>query len=192
MSDELLSFDPEKTALIVVDLQNFTLALNTVPHATADVLANAIRLAEACRKVGILVVLVRVGHEAAKVPHPAPLTDSKFSGFEYGPDAKEIPPSLGPREGDIVVDKYNWGAFYGTSLDVHLRRRGIGRLIVCGLTAHIGVDTTMRHAQERGYDQVLVSDAVAAFTMEEHDYTLKTIAPRLACVRTTDQILAAL
>ena len=192
MNDDVLTFDPEKTALIVVDLQNFTLAMNTVPHATVEVLANAIRLANACREAGIVVVLVRVGHDAAKVPHPAPLTDSKFSGFDYGPDAKEIPPSLGPRDGDVVVDKYNWGAFYGTNLDVHLRRRGIGTQIMCGLTTHVGVDTTMRHAQERGYDQVLVSDAVAAFTIEEHDYTLRSIAPRLARVRTTDQVLAAL
>jgi len=192
MSDDAMSFDPGQTALIVVDLQNFTVALNTVPHMATDVLANAIRLADACREAGILVVLVRVGHDAAKVPQLAPLTDSKFSGFDYGPDAKEIPPELGPKDGDVLVDKYNWGAFYGTNLDVHLRRRGIRTLIVCGLTTHIGVDTTMRHAQERGYDQVLVSDAVAAFTLEEHDYTLKTIAPRLSRVRTTDQVLAAL
>src|SRR3546814_1821850 len=70
---------------------------------------------------GVQVVLVRVGHDTAKVPHPKPITDSSFSGFQYGPDAKEIPPELGPEAGDIVVDKYNWGSFYGTNLDIHLR-----------------------------------------------------------------------
>lgn len=192
MSDAKLSFEAKTTALVVVDLQNFTLAMNTVPIPTSDVLANNIRLAQACRKAGIQVVLVRVGHEDAKVPHPSPLTDASFSGFQFGPGAKEIPPELGPEEGDIIVDKYNWGAFHGTNLDTHLRRRGIRTLIVTGLVTNIGVDTTLRHAQERGYDQVMVSDAVAAMTQEEHDYTLKFVAPKLARVRTTDEVLAAL
>lgn len=192
MSDAKLSFEAKTTALVIVDLQNFTLAMNTVPIPTSEVLANNIRLAQACRKAGIQVVLIRVGHEDVKVPHPSPLTDASFSGFQFGPGAKEIPPELGPEEGDIIVDKYNWGAFHGTNLDVHLRRRGIRTLIVTGLVTNIGVDTTMRHAQERGYNQVMVSDAVAAMTQEEHDYTLKFVAPKLARVRTTDEVLAAL
>src|SRR3546814_14989092 len=89
---------------------------------------------------GVQVVLVRVGHDTAKVPHPKPITDSSFSGFQYGPDAKEIPPELGPEAGDIVVDKYNWGSFYGTNLDIHLRRREIQTLIVTGLVTNIGLD----------------------------------------------------
>jgi nicotinamidase-related amidase len=192
MTEAKLNFDPKTAALVIVDLQKFTLAMNTVPIATSDVLANSIRLAQACRKAGIQVVLIRVGHEDAKVPHPSPLTDASFSGFQFGPGAKEIPPELGPEEGDIIVDKYNWGAFYGTNLDVHLRRRGIRTLIVTGLVTNIGVDTTLRQAQERGYDQVLVSDAVAAMTQKEHDYTLNFVAPKLARVRTTEQVLAAL
>src|SRR3546814_5896380 len=88
--------------------------LETVPTPSAQVLANSVRLARACRAAGVQVVLVRVGHDTAKVPHPKPITDSSFSGFQYGPDAKEIPPELGPEAGDIVVDKYNWGSFYGT------------------------------------------------------------------------------
>ncbi|MBM0171265.1 isochorismatase family protein [Altererythrobacter sp. C41] len=192
MSNDELTFEPETTALVVVDLQNFTIAMNTVPTPASQVLANSIRLARACRSAGIQVVLVRVGHDAAKVPPVKPVTDASFSGFEFGPGAKEIPQELGPEDGDIVVDKYNWGAFHGTNLDIHLRRRGIRTLIVTGLVTNVGVDTTMRHAHERGYDQVMVSDAVAAMTQEEHDYTCRIIAPRLARVRTTEQVLAAI
>lgn len=192
MGKDGLSFERKRTALVVVDMQNFTIEMDTLPTPAAGVLANSVRLAQACREAGILVVLVRVGHDSAKVPHPKPITDSSFSGFQSSPDAKEIPSELGPEGGDIVVDKYNWGAFYGTNLDIHLRRRGIQTLIVTGLVTNIGVDTTMRQAQERGYDQVMVSDAVAAMTQEEHDYTLKIIAPRLARIRTTEQVLAAL
>src|SRR4051812_450127 len=94
-----LSFDPAATGPVLVDLQNFTLAMETVPHSAADVLANSIRLAEACRSAGILVVLVRVGHDDNKMPHPAPKTDQSFGGFQQGPAAKEIPAELGPRLG---------------------------------------------------------------------------------------------
>ncbi|MGE0586789.1 MAG: isochorismatase family protein [Flavobacteriaceae bacterium] len=192
MNDMALDFEPASTALVVVDLQNFALALNTVPIPTADVLANTVRIADACRDQNILVVLIRVGHEQNKLPHPSPKIDAGFSGFQNGPDAKEIAPALGPKPGDVVVDKYNWGAFHGTSLDTHLRRRGIRTLIMTGLVTNVGVDTTMREAQAHGYDQVLVKDAVAAMSLEEHDYILNYIAPRLSRVRSTEEVLAAI
>ena len=191
MSDAL-AFDPDTTALVIVDLQNFTIGLTTVPTPAPQVLVNSIALARACRKAKMLVALIRVGHPDGNVPQLEPRTDTPFGGFEFPEGAREIPPELGPEPGDIVVDKYNWGAFYGTSLDTHLRRRGIRTLIVTGLVTNIGVDTTMRHAQERGYDQVLVSDAVAAFTLPEHEHVITSIAPRLARIRTTEQVLAAL
>src|SRR3546814_13194831 len=120
------------------------------------------------------------------------MIESSFSGFQYGPDAKEIPPELGPGAGDIVVDKYNWGSFYGTNLHIHLRRREIQTLIVTGLVPNIGVDTTMRHAQERGYDQVMVIDAVAALTLEEHEHTLGIISPSNPRVAHTYAVRASL
>ena len=192
MEAAALELDPARSALIVVDLQNFTIAMDTVPTAARDVLANAVRLAEACRQAGILVVLVRVGHDLNKMPHPSPKTDAGFSVFQAGPGAKELAPALGPEPGDVIVDKYNWGAFHGTNLDAHLRRRGIQTLLMTGLVTNIGVDTTMREAQAHGYDQVLVSDAVAAMSLEEHDHMLKYVAPRLSRVRTTGEVLAAI
>lgn len=189
-----LAIDPKSTALLVVDLQNFTMKMPTAPYTAQEVLAANVRLADACRTKGVKVVLIRVGHGGDAAP-PAVTNqrvDQGFSGFDYPNDAFEIAPALGPKPGDLIVDKYNWGAFYGTNLDIHLRRRGIKTLIVTGLVTNIGVDTTMRHAQERGYAQILAHDACAAFSLEEHDYTLKKVAPRLALVRSTDQILAAL
>lgn len=192
MSETVLDFELQSTALVVVDLQNFALALDTVPIPTSEVLANTVRIADVCRDKGILVVLIRVGHDDNKTPHPSPKIDAGFSGFQMGPGAKELAPALGPKPGDVIVDKYNWGAFHGTNLDTHLRRRGIRTLIMTGLVTNIGVDTTMREAQARGYDQVMVSDAVAAMSPEEHEYTLKYVAPRLSRVRTTEEVLAAI
>ena len=188
---EDLALDAGTTALVVVDLQNFTVALPLVPHSGREVLANAVRLADACREAGMPVVLVRVGYDP-KVPQLRPVADRLFAGFEFPPGAKDIAPELGPHAQDIIVDKYNWGAFFGTDLDVHLRRRGIRTLIVCGLVTNIGVDTTMRHAQERGYEQILAHDATSAMSAEEHDYVLKHVAPRLARVRSTDAVVAAI
>ncbi len=192
MSEANLGLDPKTTALVIVDVQNFTIGLNLVPWSGQQVLANNVRLADACRKAGIAVVLVRVGHDSHLMPSLEPVADSRFSAFQFPPGAKEIPDELGPKEGDIIVDKYNWGAFFGTNLDTHLRRRGIRTLIVTGIVTNIGVDTTMRHAHERGYNQVLVSDGCGAISLEEHESTLRFVAPRLARVRTTDEVLAAL
>jgi nicotinamidase-related amidase len=186
---EPLSLDPATTALILVDLQNFTVDMATVPLSGRQVLDNSTRLAKACRDAGIAVVLVRVGHEDHSVPSLRPVTDAPFSGFQFPPGAKEIAADLGPEPQDIIIDKYNWGAFYGTNMDVHLRRRGIKTLIVGGLVINIGVDTTMRHAHERGYDQILVTDATAAMSIEEYDYTLRFVAPRLSRVRTSGEII---
>lgn len=187
-----LTIDTATTALVLVDFQNFTKVMNTVPFTGAQSLANGVRLADACRAKGILVVLIRVGHDANKTPHPNLPVDHSFSGFEYPPNPMEICAELGPKPGDIIVDKYNWGAFYQTNLDAQLRRRGIKTLIVGGLVTHIGVDTTMRQAQERNYAQILASDAVAAFELSQHEHVLQHVAPRLAKVRTTDQIVAAI
>lgn len=192
MDAEGLSFDPQTTALILVDIQNFSVAMDLQPVSGGQVLATAARLADACRRAGIPVVLVRVGHDDNLMPHPSPKIDASFGAFQMPPGAKDVPAELGPKRGDIVVDKYNWGAFYGTNLDSHLRRRGIRTLIVGGITTNIGVDTTMRQAHERGYDQVLVEDAVAATTLEEHAYTLKFVSPRLSRVRKADEVLGAI
>lgn len=192
MGDAMLDLDPGRTALLIVDLQNFTVAMTTAPRPASEVLANAVRLASACRAAGLPVILVRVGHDQNRMPHPSPRVDAGFSGFQLDAAAKEIAPALGPEPGDIVVDKYNWGAFHGTNLDTHLRRRGIRTLIVGGLVTNIGVDTTMREAQAHGYDQIMVSDMVAAASNEEHDYTMKYVAPRLSRVRPTQAVIEAI
>lgn len=192
MTTHELTINAKTTALVLVDFQNFSVKLQTTPISAHQALANGVRLADACRERDVLVVLVRVGHPSNHTPHPNLPIDQAFSGFDYSDNPMEICSALGPNEGDVIVDKYNWGAFYQTNLDAQLRRRGIATLIVGGLVTHIGVDTTMRQAQERNYAQILASDAVAAFEISQHEHVLQHVAPRLSKVRTTDQILAAL
>ena len=190
MEPEGIRIDAGMTALIVVDMQNFTVVMDTKPTPASQVLANCVRLAEACREAGVLVVLVRVGHSDNAMPNPDVPSEANFAGsFVLTNDMRELAPQLTPGKRDVVVDKYNWGAFHGTNLDTHLRRRGIDTLLMAGLVTNIGVETTMREAYARGYAQVLITDAVAAMTETEHDYTLKFIAPRISRLRTTAQVL---
>ena len=97
-----------------------------------------------------------------------------------------------PLAGDIVITKRQWGAFYGTELDLQLRRRGVDTIVLCGISTNIGVETTARDAFERGYQQVFVEDAMAARSGEEHTATVSTLFPRIGRVRATDEVVAAL
>lgn len=187
-----INIEAAKTALLLIDFQNFTTRFDTVPISGMEAATNAARLAACCRSAGIHVVLVRVGHPDRAVPGVRPAIDTLPAGFSTGSDGYELAPILDVQPTDIIVDKYNWGAFHGTNLDTHLRRRGIETLVVGGLVLGIGVDTTMREAMAMGFNQILASDATASFSTEEYDYTMKSIIPRLARIRTVDEIIAAI
>ncbi|MFC8533846.1 isochorismatase family protein [Streptomyces sp. NPDC057249] len=176
--------DP-RTALIVVDLQKGITALPTA-HPSADVIANAATLADAFRAKGLPVVLVRVtGGAPGRTEGPA------RSG-KPAADWAEIVPELGPREGDVVVTKQQWGAFYGTDLDLQLRRRGVTQVVVAGIATSIGVESTARSAHEHGYHVTLATDAMTDMSGEAHDNSVRLIFPRLGETGTTDEIVKLL
>jgi nicotinamidase-related amidase len=108
------------------------------------------------------------------------------------PDWSEIVPELEPEKADVVVTKRQWGAFYGTDLDLQLRRRGIDTIILCGISTNVGVESTARDAYERGYQQIFVEDAMSARATEEHTHTVSTVFARIGRVRSTAEVLAAL
>ena len=85
-----------------------------------------------------------------------------------------------------------WGAFYGTELDLQLRRRGIDTILLAGISTNVGVESTARDAYERGYEQVFVEDAMAARSPDEHAHTIRTVFARIGRVRFTAEVLAAL
>jgi nicotinamidase-related amidase len=103
-----------------------------------------------------------------------------------------LSPALGAGPRDIRITKHQWGAFYGTELDLQLRRRGITTLVMCGISTNIGVESTARDAWERGYAVVFVEDAMASFDAAAHAFALKNIFVRLGRVRSTSEVLAAL
>lgn len=101
-------------------------------------------------------------------------------------------PELGPREGDIVVTKEQWGAFYGTDLDLRLRRRGITQIVVTGIATSIGVESTARSAHEHGYHVTIATDAVTDMDADTHRNSVEKIFPRLGETDTTAAIVKLL
>src|SRR5689334_14310688 len=114
MSD--LALDPTTTALVLIDLQRGIAAGQTVPNAPADVVARAARLAAACRKAGVSVILVRVDPGANGTLFPRPQADQPRPPMTITPEWTEFIPELGQQPSDAVVTKHQPNAFYGTDL----------------------------------------------------------------------------
>jgi nicotinamidase-related amidase len=153
--------DPATTALILIDLQQGILGFAKQPYDTEQVLEHSAALAKAFRAAGAPVVLVRVGWSADGgdalqlptdlVPPATPVPDNWL----------QQPAELEVAASDIQIIKRQWNAFYGTELDLQLRRRGIRTIVLAGISTHIGVDSTARAAWERGYAVVLAEDAMS-------------------------------
>jgi nicotinamidase-related amidase len=174
-----------KTALITIDLQRGIVGLPTA-HPAAEVVAKAAALARAFRRRGLPVVLVNVAGGAPG------RTDAGPPKLPRSADWAELVPELDPQPDDVRVTKYTWGAFYGTPLDLQLRRRGVTQIVLCGISTSIGVETTARAAFERGYNVALAVDAMTDLSLDAHRNSVERIFPRLGEVGTTDDVLALL
>ena len=188
-----LMIQPSSTALVVIDLQRGIVGTSAAPTDPADVVDRTARIAEALRATGGTVVLVHVVRSPDGKDGLRPITDAPppGAGRPVPPDWTEFVDELRPQPGDIVILKRQWGAFYGTDLDLQLRRRGIDTIILCGIATPMGVESTARDAYERGYQQIFVEDAMSARDAADHRHSVEAVFPRLGRVRTTDQVLAA-
>jgi hypothetical protein len=127
MPERELELDPEHTALVVIDLQKGIVGMPAAPYDPASVVAKSAAIAEACRARGAFVVLVHVGPSADGRDGLHPVVDQPTPWPSPPPGWDEIVPELGPRDSDHVVRKRQRGAFYGTDLDLQLRRGGESR-----------------------------------------------------------------
>jgi nicotinamidase-related amidase len=188
-----LSFEPRRTAVIVIDLQKGITGLQGAPHATPSVIANCVELLATARSVGAQPVLVHVGRspdggDALQVASDQPMR----AAGALPPDWSELIPELDRQPTDIEILKRQWGAFYGTDLDLQLRRRGLPTIILCGIATEFGVESTARDAYERGYQQIFAADAMTGRSAESHANSIANIFPRMGYVRSTAEIVTAL
>ena len=173
-------FKPESTALLVIDMQRDFIE----PGGFGDTLGNDISLLNAavpvvaellaiCRNAGIRVIHTREVHRpdlsdcpAAKLNRGKPrlrIGDEGPMGriLIAGEPGSSIVPQLAPLDGETVIDKPGKGAFFATPLQSTLA--GISHLILCGVTTEVCVQTTMREANDRGYDCLLIEDATESY-----------------------------
>ena len=179
------------TALVVIDLQKGIAARPTQPHSPAVVIKNAARLVQAFRKNGMPVCLVHV----VLTPETMLKVKSDETLSRAGPmppDWSDFIPEIVPVATDIVIGKKQWGAFYGTDLELQLRRRGMDTIVLCGIATDYGVESTARFAYEYGFEQVFAEDAMASHTAEQHHAAVNFVFKRMGQVRSTDEILAAI
>ncbi|RWM39514.1 isochorismatase family cysteine hydrolase [Mesorhizobium sp.] len=204
-------FRPETTALIVIDMQRdfaepggFGASLgNDVSRVTA-IVPTVKRLIEGFRVAGLPVIHTMECHRPDLSDLPPAKRDRGDPSIrigDVGPMGRvliagepgtAILDELAPRPGEIVIEKPGKGAFYATSLSDDLKRIGARQLVFAGLTTEVCVQTTMREANDRGYECLVAEDATESYFPEFKAAALAMIRAQGAIVgwtATTDQVL---
>ena len=179
----MLKLDARTTALVLIDLQKGIASRDLAPYNGEQVVKTGKTLAEHFRKAGAPVVLVNVGFakdfkDALRQEVDAPMVPPP-GGFPA--DFSTLVDGLA-QPGDILITKRQWGAFYGTELDLQLRRRGIQTIVLAGIATNIGVESTARQAWEHGYNLVIAEDATSGFSADMHNFAFTVIFPRISRV----------
>ena len=122
----MLALDPRTTALVLIDVQKGVLSMPLAPHGAAQIVQNAARLGLHFDEVGALVVLVHVAFSGRRRRSAESARRRRFAGAARRPagDWSEFAPEIAALRAGLVITKRQWGAFYGTELDLQLRRRG--------------------------------------------------------------------
>ncbi|HVX83601.1 MAG TPA: isochorismatase family cysteine hydrolase [Phycisphaerae bacterium] len=208
------SFPLHRTALIVIDMQRdfvepagFGAALGNDVARLTPIVPTLRSLLAACREHGMMILHTREGHrpDLRDCP-PAKRTrgECKLRIGDQGPMGRiliqgepghQIIPELAPLPGELVIDKPGKGSFYATNLDMSLKTRDITHLLITGVTTEVCVQTTMREANDRGYECLLVEDCTESYFPDFKAATLAMVRAQGAIVgwtATADQVIAAL
>jgi nicotinamidase-related amidase len=178
-------------ALVLIDLQAGITAMLVQPHGIEQLLERANAMASGFRGARLPVVHVRVSFspDFGDVP---PGRVQQAPGAPPSPGWDELDGRVEREGADLYVTKRSWGAFYGTDLDLQLRRRGVTQIVIAGISTTLGVESTARAAHEHGYNVVVVEDASGGESREQHDFTIGQVVPRLGEVASTGEVGEAL
>jgi nicotinamidase-related amidase len=188
-------FDPARTALVLIDMQRDFVE----PGGFGETLGNDVSVLQAvipplqavladARARGLMVIHTREGHlpdlsdcPPAKLQRGAPslrIGDPGPRGriLVRGEVGHDIIDDLAPVLGELVVDKPGKGSFYATGLHEHLVQHGVTSLIVTGVTTEVCVHTTVREANDRGYECLVLSDCVGSYFAEFQRVALEMIS----------------
>lgn len=187
-------FEPSQTALIVIDMQRdfiepggFGAALGNDVTTLQAIVPTTARLIAAARKAGLPVIHTRECHKPDLSDCPPAKRNRGAPSLRIGDDGPmgriliagepgaEIVPELAAAPGEIVLDKPGKGAFYATPLSEHLAGFGTKTLIFAGVTTEVCVQTTMREANDRGFECLVAEDATESYFPEFKAATLAMI-----------------
>ena len=199
-------FSVSKTALLFFDILNGYVpeAEPRKPRLLKPWIQNAVRLGKAGRAVGMPVFFAKGNHRPDNATTALILTDTNNSLTPWpngevvkgkmhviaGDKSSDVLAELEPKPEDYYIVKYRWSAFFQTYLDLALRTRGIDTIIVSGGSTDVGVASTLYSGRDLDYNMIVVSDACGtSHDQRAHDTLMELIFPRMARVRTTDEVL---
>jgi nicotinamidase-related amidase len=187
-----LALDPRTTALVLIDLQKGVLGRSLAPHSVAKVIENSVALGRAFNAAGAPIALVNVAFSADGRDRLSQPVDAVSPVLPTSADWSDFAPEIAALGAAAFITKRNWGAFHGTELDLQLRRRGVDTVVLGGVATNFGVEQTAREAWQLNYAVVIAEDATSGLADDMHRFSIEKILPRIARVRSSEEIVAAL
>lgn len=186
-----LKLDIGRTALVLIDLQNFNTTRELAPHPAERVVGNCVLLADEVRNRGGMVIFVRVlADQLLALPADEPM--KKPGTPAPPPEALYFSEDAQVQASDLVVTKRQWGAFYGTDLEQLLRRRHIKTIVLGGIATNYGVESTARAAFDQDFELVFAEDAMSSMKAEAHEFSCKNVFRTMGRVRSTRELIDVL
>jgi nicotinamidase-related amidase len=186
----LTELDP-RTAFVTIDFQSILRVLPLM-NPLDVVVSNARRLSVAFRDALLPVVHVKVSYSSDFGDALQPRADAPLHLSELPDGWDEYLDELGIEPSDVLVTKRQFGAFYGTDLDLQLRRRGVTGVVLAGVSTSGGVESTARAAAEHGYNVAIVTDAVTDLNPVSHADALENTLPLFCELDVTEVVIAML